>query len=108
LRRWIAAAAWAIAFTSAAAERIQDFHSAIRIQADGVIEVTELIVVEAEGREIRRGILRDFPTDYRDRFGNRVSVPFELRGVRRDGTEEPSALERLGNGVRLRIGRAVR
>jgi len=89
-----------------ALERVVDFHSAIRIQADGMIDVTERIAVEAEGREIRRGILRDFPTDYRDRFGNRVSVPFDVLGVQRDGSAEQWSLERLSNGARLRIGRA--
>jgi uncharacterized membrane protein YgcG len=83
-----------------------DFHSAIRIQADGVLDVVERIAVEAEGREIRRGILRDFPTDYRDRFGNRVKVPFDVRKVMRNGAVESWTSERLPNGVRLRIGRA--
>ena len=89
-----------------ALERVVDFHSAIRIQADGVIDVTERIAVEAEGREIRRGILRDFPTDYRDRFGHRVRVPFDVLDVQRDGLAEPWSLERLSNGARVRIGRA--
>jgi uncharacterized membrane protein YgcG len=88
-----------------ALERVVDFHSAIRIEADGVIDVTERIAVEAEGREIRRGILRDFPTDYRDRFGNHVSVPFDVLGVQRDGSAEQWSLERLSNGARVRIGR---
>ncbi len=101
-----ACAAAGACLPAAAAERVVDFHSAVRIQADGVLEVTERIVVEAEGREIRRGIVRDFPTDYRDRFGNRVSVPFEVRRVLRDGAAEPWARERLANGVRIRIGRA--
>ena len=89
----------------AAAERVVDFHSTIAIAADGVLTVTERIVVEAEGRNIRRGILRDFPTDYQDRFGNRVSVPFEVLRVTRDGAPENFELERLGNGERIRIGR---
>src|SRR5207237_10587182 len=88
-----------------AAERVVDFHSSIAIAADGVLTVTERIVVEVEGRNIQRGILRDFPTDYRDRFGNRVSVPFEVLRVRRDGAPENFELERLGNGERIRIGR---
>jgi hypothetical protein len=100
------AAAGALCLGASAAERVVDFHSAIRIQADGVLEVTERIAVEAQGREIRRGILRDFPTDYRDRFGNRMSVPFEVRRVRRNGADEPWSIERLSNGVRVRIGRA--
>ena len=66
----------------------------------------ERISLEVEGREIRRGIVRDFPTDYRDRYGNRVSVPFEVVSVRRDNLAETFALERLPNGLRIRIGRA--
>jgi len=98
---WVLMAAPALA-----AERVVDFHSAIRIGADGVLTVTERILVEAEGREIRRGILRDFPTDYRDRFGNRVNVPFEVVEVKRNGSREPWSQERLVNGERIRIGRA--
>jgi hypothetical protein len=88
-----------------AVERVVDFHSTVRIGADGVLTVLERIVVEAEGRDIRRGILRDFPTDYRDRFGNSVSVPFEVLSVTRNGARENWSLERLGNGQRIRIGR---
>jgi uncharacterized membrane protein YgcG len=105
VRRWAAFLACAWALAAPAAERVVDFHSTIHIQADGVLEVTERIAVQAEGREIRRGILRDFPTDYRDRFGNRVSVPFDVRRVRRNGVDEPWSLERLSNGARVRIGR---
>ena len=88
-----------------AQERVLDFHSSIRISAEGVLTVTERIAVQAEGREIRRGILRDFPTDYRDRLGNRVSVPFEVIEVKRNGASENWTLERLSNGARIRIGR---
>jgi hypothetical protein len=89
---------------SSAAERVLDFHSEIRIARDGALTVTEMITVQAEGRQIRRGILRDFPTGYRDRLGNRVRVPFEVLEVTRNGQPEPYALERLRNGVRVRIG----
>src|SRR5258708_37336070 len=91
--------------SGAAGGRVVDFHSSIAVAADGVLTVTERIVVEVEGRNIQRGILRDFPTDYRDRFGNRVSVPFEVLRVRRDGAPENFELERLRNGERIRIGR---
>jgi uncharacterized membrane protein YgcG len=104
MKPWIALAILILSVSATAAERVVDFHSSIAIAADGVLTVTERIVVEVEGREIRRGILRDFPTDYQDRFGNRVSVPFEVLRVTRDGAPENFALERLGNGERIRIG----
>jgi uncharacterized membrane protein YgcG len=84
---------------------VVDFHSSIRISAEGVLTVTERIAVQAEGRDIRRGILRDFPTDYRDRLGNRVNVPFDVVQVKRNGAPENFTVERLANGARIRIGR---
>jgi uncharacterized membrane protein YgcG len=92
--------------TAAAQERITSFHSDVTIGADGALTVTETIEVEARGQSIRRGILRDFPTDYRDRAGNRVKVPFELEQVTRNGVNEVSSIETLSNGVRVRIGSA--
>jgi uncharacterized membrane protein YgcG len=106
MSRWAAIAGVCLCFSANAVEKVADFHSTIRIGADGVLTVLERIVVEAEGRDIRRGILRDFPTDYRDRFGNRVDVPFEVLSVTRDGARENWSLERLSNGERIRIGRA--
>src|SRR3546814_11281100 len=59
------------------------------------------IRVRAEGRAIRRGIYRDFPTRYRDRIGNRVVVGFEVVGVQRDGKPEPWFTANVDNGVRI-------
>ena len=59
--------------------------------------------VHAELREIRRGILRDFPTRYTRRDGTRVEVGFDVQSVTRDGTDETFATEQLSNGVRVRI-----
>jgi hypothetical protein len=91
---------------ASAQERVLDFHSEIRIAPSGELTVKELIRVQVEGRDIRRGILRDFPTEYRDRSGARVRVPFEVVSVLRNGRPEPYALEQLDNGVRIRIGDA--
>ena len=104
--RWLLALGLCMAQPGLAVGRITDFHSTVRIAADGTLAVTERISVEAEGKQIRRGIVRDFPTDYRDRFGNRVVVPFSVQAVKRDGAPERFVLERLGNGARVRIGRA--
>ncbi len=89
-----------------AGERIENFVSDVTVQTDGSLEVRETITVRAEGYEIRRGILRDFPTDYRDRLGNRVRAGFEVLSVRRDGRNETFAVESIGNGKRIKIGNA--
>ncbi|MCW8908019.1 MAG: DUF2207 domain-containing protein [Sedimenticola sp.] len=85
-------------------ERILDYFSDIRVQVDGSILVEEQIEVRAEGNKIRRGIFRDFPTDYRDRLGNRYRVTFDLLGVTRDGRSEPYHTEPQGNGIRIYAG----
>ncbi len=106
MRRLLALLLFLFAAAAGAQERIVDFAADIAIGADGVLTVTETIVVQAEGQQIRRGILRDFPTEYRDRAGNRVRVPFDVLAVRRDGAAENHAIESLDNGVRVRIGNA--
>jgi uncharacterized membrane protein YgcG len=93
---------------AAAAERILQFVSDAVVERNGDVSVTETIRVEAEGREIRRGILRDFPTIYTGRDGARVEVSFDVQSVTRDGAPESVVTEQLANGVRLRIGSADR
>ena len=56
-----------VVFPAQAEERILSYHSDIEVFADASVQVTEKIVVRAEGRQIKRGIYRDFPTDYRVR-----------------------------------------
>ncbi len=85
-------------------ERILSYHSQIGIQADASLLVTETIKVRSNQQRIRRGIYRDFPTRYRDRFGNRVVIDFEPLEVLRDGQPEPWFTERVANGVRINTG----
>ncbi len=94
----------ACAMPLAAQERIERYDIEVAVQADGSLEVTERIDVQAGGRQIRRGIYRDFPIRYRDRHGNRVVVGFEVLEVLRDGRPEPWFTESIGNGVRLNTG----
>ncbi len=91
-----------------AVERILRFVSDVAVERNGDLAVTETIAVQAEGRDIRRGILRDFPTSYRRRDGARVEVGFDVQSVTRDGAPENWVTERLSNGVRVRIGSADR
>ena len=100
------ALAWALpaAAQQDGGERILDYDVDIAIQTDGSVEITERITVRAEGRAIRRGIVREFPTRYRDRFGDRVVVDFEVLEVLRNGQPEPWFTERVSNGVRVNTG----
>ena len=68
--------------------------------------VTETIRVRAEGQQIQRGIFRDFPTRYNDRFGNSIVVDFEMLTATRDGVLETWRVENIGNGVRIYLGNA--
>ena len=88
----------------AAAERILSYDSYITIGADGDMTVRETISVVAEGKNIRRGIYREFPTTYTDRFGNKVEVRFKMLELTRDGEPEPWHKKRLSNGVRIYAG----
>lgn len=90
---------------SAADERILAYEVDIAIHGDGSLEVAETIRVRSEGQNIRQGIYRDFPLDYRDRAGNRYRVGFDLLEVRRNGRPEPYHTERRRNGQRIYIGR---
>jgi hypothetical protein len=87
-----AAPAWA------QAERILSFKSFITVHPDASLTVTEDITVQAAGREIKRGIIRDFPTTYRDRLGNTVTVGFDVEEVLRNSQAEPYRIERVANG----------
>lgn len=94
----------ALVAPAAARERILDFDSTIAIRADGGMDVVETLRVRAEGLEIRRGIVREFPVRYRDRHGHRVVVAFEVQEVLRDGRPEPWFTERAGDSVLLATG----
>ncbi|MET0580500.1 MAG: DUF2207 domain-containing protein [Pseudoxanthomonas sp.] len=88
----------------AAQERILSYDSQVEVRADGGLDVTERIAVRAEGNSIRRGIYREFPTRYEDRYGNRVVVDLKVVDVLRDGKPEPWFTERKSNGVRINTG----
>jgi len=100
----------ATAFTGPlqADERILYYHSHIEVLESGEILVTETIRVQAEGNQIRRGIYRDFPTDYKDPMGNHYRVDFDVQSVQRDGRGEDWHTQQQSNGVRLYIGSSDR
>ena len=95
---WAALLGIAVIFPSHAVERVAEFHSDIRVSAEGELTVTETIEVHAEGKEIRRGLVREFP----------LAVPLEVTNVTRNRQTEPYGVERISSGTRLFIGDAGR
>ena len=94
----------AIAIVPARAEeRIQRFISDVDVQRNGDLLVTETIEIWTEGRQVKRGILRDFPTVYHRTDGSRVEVGFTVQDVTRDGAAEAFATEKMANGMRVRV-----
>ncbi len=93
--------------TAAASERITLFRSDVQIAANGTLDVTETLTVEARAEQIQRGIYRDFPTMYQTPLGLRRKVGFQFLTAQRDGREEPWRLdqEAVTNGVRIYLGR---
>ena len=93
---------------AAAAEKIHDFNSHIVIDRDGSMTVTETIRVTAAGQAIKRGIYREFPTTYKDRYRNTVRVRFDVIKVLRDGKPEPYHIRDQNNGQAVYIGHKER
>lgn len=94
-------------------DRILIFHSDIVISGSGTIRVAEEITVyngdgsfNSENDEIKRGIVRTFPTVYRDAYGLLNIVPFRIIEITRDGQPEPYHTERAENGTVVYLGDA--
>ena len=102
----LVAAFFLLSGIATADERILSYHSDIEVFTDGSMLVTETIEVYSEQDQIRRGIYRDFPTRYEDRYGNNYVVDFDFLGAERDGARENARLEDRENGVRIYLGRS--
>ncbi|NOQ80417.1 MAG: DUF2207 domain-containing protein, partial [Gammaproteobacteria bacterium] len=87
-----------------AKELIKNYESVITIDSDSSLSITETITVNAEGNKIKRGIYRDFPTKYKDIYGNHYQVDFNLLSVMRNGKAEKYHTESITNGIRIYIG----
>ncbi|MDX2286327.1 MAG: DUF2207 domain-containing protein [Bacteroidia bacterium] len=107
-------------------DRITWFSARVDLQPDGWLEVTEVIeIFKGEGRsnrrylasgswteappensEIQRGIIRAFPTTYRDSLELLNKTPFSIQSVTRNGLPESWHRERRENGILLYLGKA--
>ena len=64
-------------------EYIKLFKSEIWIKPSGTINVKEQIELQACGDEIKRGIIRSFPTIYTNKSGGNKSVSFDVHSVKK-------------------------
>ncbi|NCC58113.1 MAG: hypothetical protein EOM17_10850, partial [Synergistales bacterium] len=69
-----------------AQERVFRFDVEAVIEPDASLTVTEHIGVVAEGKDIRRGIIRSIPTDFTDSEGKRRRAGLELVSALLDGS----------------------
>ncbi len=87
-----------------AREEILLFDSTVQVRTDGVLNVEEKIRVTAEGRQIRRGIFRDFPVRSKNKWGLWDKASFKVIEVLRDGQPEPYFIESHAQFERVYIG----
>ena len=87
-------------------EEIRSFATAITLKADGSVDVTETIEVNAEGDQIRRGIFRTIFTTLTNPDRSRLRSSFHVVSVLRTGRPEPFARDNSADRVNLRIGDA--
>ncbi|HEV2600734.1 MAG TPA: DUF2207 domain-containing protein [Candidatus Babeliales bacterium] len=85
-------------------EQILSFHADITINPNATIDVVETISVWSTGNQIKRGITREFPTRYKDLFGNNVIITFTLKSVYKEGQPIAYALNNKYNGIIIDCG----
>ncbi len=90
---------------NAQTERILSYDSDIVVNTDGSMTVTETIKVRATADEIKRGIYRDFPIRYTGRYATRMTVPFRIVRVLRDGRPESYHTQNKDPYIRVYMGR---
>ncbi|MDR0645713.1 MAG: DUF2207 domain-containing protein, partial [Elusimicrobiota bacterium] len=77
-------------------ERIIRFHALMRVNADGSARVEETIKINAEHKDIRRGIYRDIP---KAKLGK-----IEPQSLFMDGEQHPYFTESEGQNLRINFG----
>ena len=86
-------------FSASAEEAVLSFDTILNVQKDGSVNVTETLKVRHEGKQIKRGLVRDLPTD--------AGEIYQLNGVKRNGRPEPSFVEHFNGIYRINTGSNV-
>lgn len=85
-------------------ERITSFISDIVINKDATLKVQESIEVVSENKTIVHGLVREFPTSYRNRCGAHYIVDFKIISITHNGETTPFHIESVSNGKKIYIG----
>lgn len=94
-------------FTPVLADVIKDYDSAIIINKDSSVDITDSIMVDF-GQNRRHGIFRTIPVMY-DRYGVSYSLPLKVISVTTDsGLPEPYQFSHQGNELMIKVGDAGR
>ncbi len=87
-------------------EKTNHFNTTVEILPNSNLRVTENIEVVSFGSKIKRGIFRDYPTEYVTDKGYIRTIDFKVLSVTRDGVPDSYRLESINKGVRVYIGKA--
>jgi uncharacterized membrane protein YgcG len=85
-------------------EVVTRFDVTALFDSKGVMEVTEKIRVIAEGKNIRRGIIRHIPIRWDRQDGKSLTVALHVKEVLRNGAPEEFAVSRAGRNIEIATG----
>jgi len=74
--------------SAAPREQILNYDVDIQVKKDGTLNITEIIKVRAQRKQIKRGIYRDFPHILKGKWGVKRKLPFEVIKVTKNGKPE--------------------
>lgn len=89
---------------ASACEQILLFDADIVVHQDATLTVKEEITVQACEQSIRHGIVREFPTIYADKYGNKHVIDFTLQEVLLNAKPIGYKVESRQNGNYIYIG----
>ncbi len=93
---------------AAQCEHILLFDADIQVLKDGSMEVNEEITVQSCGIQIKHGIVREFPTTYKDEWGAWYVVDFKIKQVQMNGKPINYHVKKERNGEYIYIGQKGR
>lgn len=85
-------------------ERVLNFHSDIRVDTTGRVNVTETIKILVTGESIKRGIVRSIPIYRKDKYNLDKRIDIQVDSVFKNGEAEPFSAEIENKDFAIYIG----